>query len=325
MTYKKIKSLLIKEEQRERVMYCVFKCSISDLTVDSHATIRKERERAGNRVADRVKQTTQRSLMYSVRRALSRVVGGLLGSGIAGRIGREAVRTAMSEAQRSIHRGGSYKFSKEEKRAAVEEAFRKVANRFLWDSRHNRWISAQLGEDVTTDFVRQMESSPILWKYDQGVMARMLAEITNADGIISQEEKEFLSGFFPSEVGTVDELSEKPILSRVELEETAKNESRETMLMVAWALALTDDLDVEEENRLAEYEQGLEIPGKRANEVKKFARDFIIDRAIDHFYSKGAWTADSKQQVLELAEKIGVVSDEAERIEIKYRKRSGLV
>ena len=318
ITYESIKPLIAKEEVQGGMMACTFQCPASGHQVDASAAIQRSQS-AASRVGDRAKQTVKHSLLFQARNALSRAIGGLLGHGMLGQVGRGVAFSAATEATRS--RGAAQvSFSDAEKQAAVVAAFHSVAAKFVWDGKNRRWLSAQAAGDLLTDFARQMQAAPVTQQYDVGVLARMLAEIANADGNIGQGEKDFLAGFVPPEVGSVDALVSKPPLSKIELDEAAAGPSRETMLMMAWALALTDeDLAQEELSRLAAQAEGLGIATDRADELKKHAQLFVVDQALEAAGGAG----DARDQVMALAQKIGLNPEEAERAEVKFRKRMG--
>ena len=322
LTYESVQPLIAKEEVQGGAMVCTFKCPASDFSIDARATIQKEHA-AVDRITARAKQSAKSSLLYQARNALSMAVGGLLGRGMLGRVGRGVAYSAASEATRGHGGPGAVTYSDAEKQAAVVVAFQTVASRFAWDAKNGRWISAQAAGEVLTDFTRQLDAAPVAQQYDVGVLARMLAEIANADGNIGDDEKGFLASFVPPGAGTVDDLLARPALSKVELDETAAGASRETMVMLAWALALTDkDLAAEEQARLAAHAEGLGIAADRAAELKRYAQLFVVDQAIEAAYAAGQ--ADVRQQAIGLAQKIGLDTDAAERAEIRYRKRAGL-
>lgn len=322
ITYESIKPLIAKEEVHGSTMVCTFRCPESGFEVEARAPLHKK-QTAGSRVASRAKDTVKRNLLFQARTALSRAIGGILGRGTLGQMGRSVGHSAVTEATRG---GGSSEvsYSDAEKREAVVDAFQTVSSRFAYDAENERWISAQLAGDVLTDFARQLDDAPVNQTYDQGVLARMLAEVANADGTIGEDEKGFLGGFVPPDLGSVDDLLAKPALSTVELDETSAGEPRETMLMIAWALALTDeDLAEAEQARLGQLAEGLGIPPERADELKHHAQVFIIDQAVEAACDSGQDDAQVREQVLELADKIGLDRESAERAEIKYRKRVG--
>jgi hypothetical protein len=71
---------------------------------------------------------------------------------------------------------------------------------------------------------------------------------------LAQEERDFLANFVPSDFGSIEQLAAQPPLSPVELEETSSGATRESMLMLAWTVALTDEeLDANEEAILQRF------------------------------------------------------------------------
>ena len=323
ITYESIKPLIAKEELQGSTMRCTFKCPVSDFSVDASGQCRQERSVAGQ-VAAGAARSAKASLMWSLRGAVAGAVGRLLGSGIAGQVGRQAAYSATQGMTRSAM-SSQVSYSEAQKQAAVVEAFKQVSSSFMWDARNSRWISTKAGGEAVTDFARQLESAPITQRYDAGVLARMLTEIANADGQIGEEEKSFLAGFVPPEAGSVDDLLKKSPLSKVELEECALGNARETMLMLAWALALTDeDLADEERARLAAHADGLGIAPARAGELKKHAQVFVVDKAIEAAYAGGEADAEARKEITDLAARIGLAPEEAERAEVRYRKRLGI-
>jgi len=323
ITYESIKPLIEREEVQGSTMSCTFRCPASDVSVEATAAIRRERGAAGQ-VADRAARSVKTTLLFRARSALSRAIGGILGYGVAGQLGRGVATAAADQAVRGAG-SGQPSFSEADRQAAVVAAFQTVASRFVWDPAQGRWIAAQLAGEALTDFAAQLDAAPVAQPYDRGVLARMLVEIANADGNIADEEKAFLADFVPPDLGSVDGLLARAPLSKVELDETAQGRSRETLLMVAWALALTDeDLAEAEQDRLAELAAGLGIAEARADELKRYAQLFIIDQALAAAYAGGQADASVRQQVIALAERIGLDPEAAERAEIRYRKRTGL-
>jgi len=322
-TYENLRPMLAKEELTGSTMRCTFKCPVSEFSIEASATVQQKKSAVGQ-AAGTVARSAKASMMWQLRSAVAGAVGRLLGGGIASQVGRQAAYSATTGMTRTG--GGQASYSDAEKQAAVVAAFGQVASKFMWDAENSRWISTKAGGETVTDFARQLEQAPVAAPYDVGVLARMLTEIANADGQISDDEKGFLAGFIPPLVGSVDSMLAKPALSSVELEETASGPSRETMLMLAWAVALTDeDLAAEELARIEAHAQGLGIAATRAAELKQYAQMFVVSQAIEAAYSGGEPDAATRQHITDLATGIGLAPEEAQRAEIRYRKRMGIV
>ena len=297
-------------------MYVTFRCPVTNQTVEASGHLEK-RDTLGGRVA----QSAKRSVMWSLRAALSRTVYRTFGYGIAGHVASDVAYGATS----NVGYSSSQSYSDEEKRQAIVRAFESVLGQFAWDAANQRYISAQAAGEVMTDFMRQLGSAPVIAPYDRGVLARMLTEIACADGTIGNDERQFLAGFLTPEVGTVDSLAQMKRLSPAELAETSRG-VRETMLMLCWALALTDEnLATDEAIRLNDYATGLTVPAQRAHELRSYAQVYLVDQALGRAYSGGRRDPAIHDEVMGMARRLGMDPNEAERVDIRFRKRYGLV
>jgi DNA-binding phage protein len=87
--------------------------------------------------------------------------------------------------------------------------------------------------------------------------------------------------------------------------------------MLAWTAALVDEnlADVEK-SRLSEYAQAFGIEKEREEELKKLAQHYIIENAA------AAGSLETNENLTQLADKIGITHEDAERALISYKKRS---
>ena len=291
-----------------------FRCPVSGHEVEASAALR-----AADSVGNRVAQSAKRSLMWSVRSAIGSAVRRALGHGMLGSAASSAARDAMSG-------GGGTRYSEEEKQDAVVRAFESVSSQFAWDAQNQRYISVQAAGEVMSAFMEQLGTHPVGTTYDRGVLARMLTEIAVSDGNLGDDERAFLSGFITPDIGTVDSLAKAPRLSFAELAETTQGEARDTMLMLAWGLAFTDEeLAPAEAARLGEYANALSIRPERADELKRFAQLYLLDQALGRAYAGGTRNAEAQAEAMAMAGRLGLDATEAERADIRFRKRNGLV
>jgi uncharacterized tellurite resistance protein B-like protein len=316
-TYENIKALIESANQEGSIMRCVFKCPVSGTLVEAQAEIQK-----GRGLGNTAKRSVKHSISRRIRYGISRLVSSALGYGIAGQAADVVAELAVSRAMSK----GDQVYSEDEKQATVVQAFQNVSAQFAWDGSRSTWVSAQAAADVLTNFAKLLNDRPVGQTYDRSVLARMLVEVARADCNLTDEEKEFLAGFISSDLGSIDELAKKPPLSPAELAETSGGGVRDTMLMIAWGLACADkDLAEAETRRLAELAQGFQIGDARTAELKRFAQQFVIDQAMDHVYPDGKLDSAAQAEAFRFAEGIGLERGEAERVEIRYRKRNGLV
>lgn len=316
ITYDMIEPLIASSNESGSSMHVVFRCPVSAQTVEARGLLQ-----AANTLGNRAAESAKRSVLHGLRNALSRSIRRAFGYGLAGQVATDVTRGAVSSSGGS---GASY--SDTDRKQAIVRAFESVSNQFVWDSANSRYIGAQSAGQVMTDFMQQLETAPVTSPYDQGVLARMLTEIACADGTVADEERVFLASFIPSQVGTVDSLAGMQRLSPAELAETTQGKPRETMYMLTWAVALTDeDLAPQEEARIGEFAQGLGVTSERAAQLRQFAQVYLVDHALGRAYPGGQRDQETHDEVMAMARRIGLDATEAERVDIRFRKRYGLV
>lgn len=312
ISYETIKPLITKQEQIKRSVHCVFRCPVSGTEVASSAGIRR-----GRGAKDVALSSAKRSFWHSVRNAVAGVLRQILGSGAAGRVGQDVAREVIKDASHSV------RYSDDELEAAAVLAFERVVDKFRWDG--NRWVASSV-EDPDSAFDQQLGAAPITTQYDKGVLARMLVEVAKADRELKSQEEDFLCEFIEPELGTVAELAKLADLTPVELEETSEGAVRESMLMLAWTLALCDeDLAVGELSRLRTLAKGLGVSDARAEQLQGHAQVFLVDKALGRVYASGSRDAAALSKVMALAKTIGLDATAAERADVRYRKRHGIV
>ncbi|MGB0387176.1 MAG: hypothetical protein ACPGWR_20350 [Ardenticatenaceae bacterium] len=316
-SYQFIQPLIVQAEQNNANMRCIFECPVTGERVKSSARIRRSQELTD--VATRkTKQSLNRSFRHSIRQGILRK----LGYNMFGYFMAEMASSVASDIILSVQST----FTAEEQENAIVEAFENVKSRFAWDEQNGRWLSVRAIKEKGTDFAKQLHTAPISERYDQSILARMLVEIATDDGYLAQEERAFLDHFMPSEFGSIQQLTARPSLTNVELEETSPGAPRESMFMLAWTVALTDQkVESSQEARLQAFATALKIASGPANKLKRFAQLFVIDQAIEQVYSSGQLDQAGQEQITRLAEQIALPPSEIQRAMIKYRKRNGLV
>ena len=311
VTYASIESLIDTKEVTGSSLAVTFRCPESGEEVSSSASLRR---------LDTMKSTAARSakknMWSSLRRSVTRAVTDALGSGAAGRIARDVANTGMRQGEKKMA------FGKEEVQAGVVEAFKAVQASFQWDGANDRWIAVK---KPANRFEEQLASAPVQEKYDQGILARALIELSAADGEVSEEEVSFISDFIDPSLGTIDELGKRPPLSAEELTE-ANEAVRPTILMLAWACAMCDeDLDDAEAARLGEIAQGMGIEGEAADGLRADAQQFLFEQALGSVYQGGSRDEEAFAAANEAAEKMGIPAEQTAKIDAAYRRAAGIV
>lgn len=313
--YETIQPLIVHSEQQGSTMRVVFRCPVSEQEIEASAGLRQ-----GNAAGSRLAGSFKRSMMWSVRNAIASAVRSAFGHGIVGNTLAHGSREAMQAGESKV------RYSDGDKREAIERAFEAVSDRFVWDAQNGRYIAAQAGGDAITDFMRQLGAAPPGTRYDRVVAARMLTEIAAADGQLGDDERAFVAGFITPDIGTLDELASAPRLSAAELAETSAGPVRDTLLMLAWAVAWSDDeLAPEEATRLREFATALAVPDARVTELQGYVCGYLLDQSLARAYAHGKRDGAAHAEAMALAQRLGMDATAAERADIRYRKRNGLV
>lgn len=314
-TYDSIRHLIQSEEQDRNTMKCVFKCPETGTTVEATAGISQ-----GRGIKNVTQGAVKRSLFSSLRRAVTTTLYSTLGSGFAGRAASEVGTQVMSNTRQGTL------YSADDKKEATVQAFGRVASKFRYDADAGRWVGIPAGAVVETAFSKQLAEHPVSGRYEQGLLARMLVEIACADGTVSDDERQFLGDFIDPELGTIDDLAKRDKLNAVDLSEAAEGAVRESMLMIAWTAALSDEgLADSEQDRLTELAAGLNVTKDRAAAVRQLATSHLLEQAFAAAYPGGKRDDAAHAETLAYAAGLGVEAEDVQRADIRYRKRMGIV
>lgn len=314
ISYEKLANNIVEENAEGGTMHVVFKCPLTDKSFEASAQMR-----AASGVGARVKQRAKREFLYQAKMSIVRGLRGLFGGGKVGRVASSMGSAGM----KSGSSGASY--GKAEKQAGVVAAFKSISGKFVWNDEKSAFVSAADLEGLLSAYDIQLSKGPVESKWDRGVLARMLAEIVASDGTVADEERSFFEAFLTDEIGSLDDLLKRDPLSQTEIDETSAT-ARETMLMLAWSVALCDEeLDDAESKKLGSFAGMLGVNDGRAGELRAAASDKVIENVLDECYADGEFDNDERKRVNDLAQGIGVNGDRVAKIDVRLRKRRGIV
>lgn len=328
--YQFISPLVSGAQQTGSRLAVSFKCPVTGATAHANSDMSSMMGRMTEQATSRAKS----NMLWSARSSLMGALRSVAGTGFLGRAVTDAAQGAMYSAGGSTTSGAASQsqYSEEDKQKAIVKAFRDVSGQFRWEAAQNRWVSQRApggsgaAAGGTTEFAKQLDRYPVKEAYDKTVLARMLAEISSADGSLGDEERQFVAGFVDSSMGTVDEIAARPPLSKVELEEVSHGQVRDTMLMTAWGVALSDeDLAQEELALIGNYAQGLGIAPNGAAELKRHAQDYIMEKALEGVFEDADLSAEERDGIFSLGQGLGMSREDTERAIIRFRKSRGLL
>lgn len=144
-----------------------------------------------------------------------------------------------------------------------------------------RWVGALKSEHPGEFFERQLSAAPITEKYDLEVLVRVLLEVSRSDSDCRAEEKAFLEEVV-TDAALIKRLQKAPRITVAELAEVSSVQVKQTVLMLAWAMAYADgSLDPEEMNHLTHLCRGFMLPEQRVRELQLAAKLSLLDRYLD--------------------------------------------
>lgn len=318
ITYQNVAPLIVEARPSGRSMRFTFQCPVSGTRVQASHTFQH-----APTFGSQASAIAERAVMYEVRRGISNTLRSMFGYNVVGRVAGDIASSAMGQATQGSQMGQAT-YSEADKQAAAVAAFTQVQSQFVWDPKNGRWVSARHAMQSLSPFEQQIAQHPVREAYDRSILARMMVEITMADGTYAQEESDFLLEFLDPGLGTPQQLARRPALSEAELAEVTKGPVRESVLLLAWVLALTDEaFDAKEKAKIEHYARGLGVVGPRLLETGRKAQGFILDRAMDSMMSFAEHDEAMREQIMQLADRIGMDRRTAATVEAQFLRRRG--
>ncbi|MEL6347363.1 MAG: hypothetical protein AAFV53_29885 [Myxococcota bacterium] len=315
-TYENIAPLIADVQESGRSVRVSFRCPVSNKTVQSSFSMPRD-----NSTSSRMMDQAKRSMMYSLQSSVSQAIRSVFGYNMVGRVAGDVARQAMYSAASSSNQNT---LSRSETQQAILEAFKRVSNQFIWDNSRGHWVSASAAKDLMSPFERQLAEAPIQHNYDRQILARMLVEIARADGRLSNDENSWLTDFIGPDLGSLGELVNRPPLTAAELGETTGGPPRTTLLMVAWTMALVDEqFDEQERILLQRFSTGLRMDMNQVRAARDAAQGYILDQALERMFTWGGHDAHARQELLNLAQRLGMTPEQAQVAEARYQRRKG--
>lgn len=313
ITYERLKNNIAEESVNGSQVTVTFKCPVTEKLHHAVATMRPAMG-----VGAQVKKQVKNELLYSAKCGLRSLLRGVLGGG-------RVASSAGNVAARSVPNASAGNFDRAAREAAVVEAFQSLANEFAWSEEQQAYIDAEEAQVSMSEFDKQLKAHPIQGQWERSVTARMLAEIVMADGKVEEEERDFFESFLVGpDTQNLDDVVKKGSLSKFELEEV-KPDARASMMMLAYAMAMTDEvLDASEQTVLAKFAKGLGIALEREEQLRHWAACKIVEEMLKGCYADGTIDGDERKRIEKLAANIGVNEALVAKLDVQVRKRKGI-
>ncbi len=305
-TLEAIRPLLAAVRVDGRDLHVVFRCPSSG----QFETVHRRAPPCG--VSGMTVHMRNTSRLYAVRAEVNGLIRGLLGYGVAGRWARQVADRLLA---------GEHPYTQldtEEEEQGVVEAFRSIAHRFRWEG--GRWVHR--GERARGRLERRVLQGEGLSPYDRDVAMRMVVEVAQVHGGISDEERSHLLDIF-EDAGSLQQLLDRPPLTDAELAETSRGSARRRLLAMAWSMALCDEhFDEAERALLDRYGRALGIPLEEQVAIQLEAQVFVLEQLLERALAWGGHDRASREQLRRLAARIGASPGLVERTEARFLKRA---
>ena len=286
---------------------------------DSSAIIKRAKT-----ITSQVTKKVGRMAKSQARRHASRMVRSALGGGMLGRIGSQVARSSVG----SIGTPGAENHTTEDINEAIAKSFRRVSRNFKINSTNQR-VSGREKRNANSDrrgqqeersmsrvkelsFQDHLSKYPIKNLFEQDIMSRLLVAIAQADGRVTDEERNFITELLPKKIGSISDIAERGAISSVEAEELDGNVKKSIMLL-AWAVALVDfDLSPAESRKLNEFSSLFGFDHTEVTTIANLAKYETMTSVMDPLMAKDA--------LYDAAAGIGLTEHEAERMLIQFKK-----
>lgn len=318
ISWDNVQPLVADSQVSGRSVRVTFRCPVSGRNMPASGSVPPDTSITG-----RVASQAKRSFFNELRWAVSRSIRSALGYNFLGRIAADVVGGAVDAAVRGSP--ASSGLSEAERQRAIVEAFRAVQGRFVWDGTRGRWIGADAAQQAMSTFEQQLAKAPLNERYDRALLARMLVELATADGRLTRDEEALLLDLLDADVGDAGSLARRPALTAAELSEASPGPVRETLLMLAWSMALCDEELYEgERQRLESFARGLGVAAAAERQVREAAQAHVLEQVLDRVARMGPYDERAREQVNAAGARLGMSADQCAKAEARFLKRRGI-
>jgi tellurite resistance protein len=148
--------------------------------------------------------------------------------------------------------------------------------------------------------------------FEQDILSKVLVGVAKADGKIMEDERNFIQELLPEKLGTIQDIVARGEISTVEAEEL-KSETKKSILLLAWAVAIVDfDLSPGEIRKLNEYGSLFGLNHSEMSTIANLAKYETMTSVMDPLMPKS--------DLYDAASGIGLDEAEAERMLIQFKK-----
>ena len=279
-------------------MICQFQVPDSGSIIESSSEIVQIQNQSSE-----VMETVKKNALEALRMAAVYAIQRIFGYSQLGQAGKKLVGSVLEGQE------GGESISKQEKEAAIVEAFKKVASQFVYDDKKGLWFY----RSELSDYELQLVKAPVELDYDRLILTRLLVELAEVHEGINVWEEKFLMELVDLSPLRLREIQVMGPVSKLEAQSITK-EVQPTVFLLLYTMSIVDEhLDDSELEWLEGLANKLEIPSEQKENLAMAAKDYIFMSALNFDFSK--------EQLNELASQLKVSEEYAERALIRFRKQ----
>lgn len=316
LSYEAIRPLIAEETPSGDSLLFVFQCPLSGVQIPAQHDFPKPTGAGAG-----AKKSFMRSMLTLVQTGIKAGGKALFGKSKLGKIATNMAKSSVKSAGKDLVKARI--FTASEKRLGAIEAFRSIQSQWLWDGFRATWLVRSEAGRFISELQQQLATAGLDTRYDREVAVRFMVELASDEHRMSPAEEDFLVRFLGAEHHTLGEILMRPPLTDAELSETSQGDSRVTMLMMAWVMALSDGLvELTQHEHLQRFGERLGLDPEQMEQAGTMAQQYIVEEVMRGLYADGAaYTPSSRAKAYAFAGQIGMDQDTAEKTEARFLKR----
>lgn len=319
ITYDAIEPILKEQRPQGDTLFFVFECPFSRVQVQAQYDFPK------NNTASSAMQKTGLLLILTAAGKSVRTVGKMLfGSSLLGRIFTGVAKVGVKRAGKE--QTDQRKFTTAEKRMGAVEAFKSIADQWLWNAFGQRWILASEAPRFMSGFELQVSRATLTDSYDRWIAGRILVELAELEDRISPAEEDVLVSYLRAEDESLSAMQRRPPVTNAELAEVSTGEQRVTLAMLSWLLALSDGfVSLAQRDNLLELGDRLNLSEEEKKNARFWSQSHILEEVMRSLYDDGEYTVPAREHAYNFASQLGLTPDETMVAEARLLKRLSLL
>ena len=319
ITYEAIKPLIKDQRPAGDTLFYVYECPFSRKRIQGQYDFPKDDSASGAML-----KTGLSAVVSTLSKSIKTVARMLFGTSIIGRLFSSVAKSGVKQAGKEQTQ--QRKFTTAEKRLAAVEAFKSIADQWLWNAFLQQWILLEEAPNYMSGFELQMCRAALTSNYDRWVAGRLLVEIAEMEDRMSAAEEDVLVSYLRAEDESLSAMQRRPPVTDAEVAELTDGEERVTLAMLVWLMALSDGfVSIGQRDNLTALGARLKLDEQQQNNARFWSQSHILEQVMRALYDDGEYTVPAREQAYTFASQLGLTPDETMTAEAQLLKRLSLL